>query len=117
MLGIVSRCGTDSRTVVLALAMKDVASNALADGHAQIDVQADARNAHTGIVLVLGHKICVIMMVVVRVAAVTARLRLGRAGRAHGSGGRGKVLLAMGGRSPVENSLVIIGKVSCSLCA
>jgi hypothetical protein len=100
-------------TVVLALAVEDVAADTLADGHAQVDVQADARDAHTGIVLVLGHKVCVVVMVVVRVAAVAARLGLRRA---HG-GGREKVLAAMGGRGPIEGGFIVIWSSLCRLCA
>lgn len=116
MLYIVRRRKSRLRTAVLALAVEDVASYAFADGHAQVDVQADARDAHAGIVLVLGHKIrVVVMVVVVRVAAVAARLGLGRA---HGGGGGGgHVLLAMGRRRPIEDGLLNIWSVSCSLCA
>jgi hypothetical protein len=103
-------------TAVLALAVEDVAADALADGHAQVDVQADARDAHAGVVLVLGHQICVVVMVVVvRVAAVAARLG---PGRAHGgSGGRGNVSGAVGGRGPSEDGLDVIGSSLCGLCA
>lgn len=67
--------------------MKDVTTYALAHGHAQVDIEADARDADTGIFFVLGNKICVVVMVVVvRVAGVAARLGLVHA---HGGGGRG----------------------------
>ena len=67
---------------LLALTVEDVAADTFAHGHAQVDIQSDARDAHAGIVLVLGDEVCVVMVVVmavVRVARVAARLRLRRA--------------------------------------
>jgi hypothetical protein len=69
---------------IRTLAVEDVAAKPLAHGHAQIDIQADARDADASIVLVLGEQEgVVVMVVVVRVAGVpTDLLRLGR----HGGG-------------------------------
>lgn len=98
--------------------MKDVAADALAHGHAQVDVQANAGDAHTGIVLVLGDEVCVVVMVVpvVRVAGVGARLRL-RLGRAHGYCRRGNGSYAMGRGRPIKGCMPFILEGSRSLCA
>lgn len=54
--------------VLLTLAIEDVSAKALADGHAQVDIEADSGNAHTSITLVLGQqKGVVVVMVVVQV--------------------------------------------------
>ena len=65
----------------LTLAVEDVAADALANGHAQVDIQANSGNAHASVILVLGQQECVIvMMVVVRVAGMAPRLCTGRHG-------------------------------------
>jgi hypothetical protein len=75
------------------LAVESVAANALADGHAQVDVEADAGDAHAGIVLVLGdeERVVVGMGVAVRVAGMAACVRV------HGNGRRGSGSCAVGG--------------------
>lgn len=85
---------------MLTLAVEDVAAHALADGHAQVDVQANAGDAHAGVVLVLGQEkgVVMVVVVVVRVAGMAACLRL--YGRGHGQ--RGSVSSGVGGRGPVE---------------
>jgi hypothetical protein len=40
--------------VHLTLTIEDVASKALANGHAQVDVEADFGDAHAGVIFVLG---------------------------------------------------------------
>jgi hypothetical protein len=63
------------------LAVKDVASDSFANRHAQIDEKANARNAYSGIALVGGGEIGIVMMVVVAaMAGMLASLR----NRSHG---------------------------------
>lgn len=55
------------------LRVEGVAAGAFGDGHAQVGVEADARDAHTGVVFVLRGEVDIIMvvvMVVVRMAGV-----------------------------------------------
>lgn len=82
------------------LAIEDVAAKALAHGHAQVDVETNAGDAHAGIILVLGQQegVVVVVMVCVRVAGVASCLRLGC--RRHC--GRGNMLSAVGKRRPVQ---------------
>ena len=76
----------------LTLAVEDVASKALADGHAQVDVEANLGDAHASVILVLGQQErVVVVMVVVGMASMLPFLR----GACHG--GRGKVLFAVYG--------------------
>ena len=49
----------------LTLTIEDVASEALADSHAQVDVEANLGDAHAGVILVLGQEKGVIVMVMV----------------------------------------------------
>ena len=66
------------------LRVEGVAARALDDGHAQVGVEADARDAHARVVLVLGREVDVVMMMmvvvvvvmVVRVAGVASFLHL-----------------------------------------
>lgn len=53
--------------VLLTLAIEDVSTKALADGHAQVDIEADSGNAHASVILVLGQQkgVVVVMVVVV----------------------------------------------------
>ena len=81
----------------LTLAVEDVASKALADGHAQVDVEANLGDAHASVILVLGQQErVVVVMVVVGMASMLPFLR----GACHG--GRGKVWFAVDGGGPVE---------------
>jgi hypothetical protein len=81
----------------LTLTVEDVSSEALADGHAQVDVEANLGDAHAGVILVLGQEESVIVvMVVVGVAGMVPLLRRAR------HGGRGKVWFAVDGGGPVE---------------
>jgi hypothetical protein len=81
----------------LTLAVEDVASKALADGHAQVDVEANLGDAHASVILVLGQQErVVVVMVVVGMASMLPFLR----GACHG--GRGKVWFAVYGGRPVE---------------
>jgi hypothetical protein len=58
------------------LAVKYVASDSFANRHAQIDEEANARNAYSSIVLVRGSEIGIVMIVVVAaVAGMLASLR------------------------------------------
>jgi hypothetical protein len=70
----------------LTLAVESVAANALAHGHAQVDVEANTGDAHAGIIFVLGYeeRVVVGMGVAVRVAGMAACVRV------HGSGGGGR---------------------------
>jgi len=83
---------------ILTLTVEHIAAKALAHGHAQVHIQADPCDAHAGVILVLGEEEGVVVVVVVRVAGVTARLRVGVAGH----GGRGNVSYAVDCRGPVE---------------
>lgn len=95
--------GSRGRAFELALAVEDVASGALADGHAEIDVQADAGDAHAGILLVGGEQVRIVVgVVVVRVARMAAGLRLLL--RLGGHGGWGNVSCAVDGRGPIERA-------------
>jgi len=47
------------------LTIEDVSAKALADGHAQVDIEANSGNAHAGIILVLGQQKRVVMVMVV----------------------------------------------------
>ena len=61
--------------------MKDVATYAFADCHAQIDVQSYPGDAHAGVMLVRRSEIRGVMVVVVsvmRVSRMAARLYFGR---------------------------------------
>ena len=82
----------------LTLAVEDVASKALADSHAQVDVEANLGDAHASVILVLGQqeRVVVVMVVVVGMASMLPFLR----GACHG--GRGKVWFAVDGGRPVE---------------
>ena len=81
----------------LTLAVEDVASKALADSHAQVDVEANLGDAHASVILVLGQQErVVVVMVVVGMASMLPFLR----GACHG--GRGKVWFAVDGGRPVE---------------
>jgi hypothetical protein len=81
----------------LTLAVEDVASKALADGHAQVDVEANLGDAHASVILVLGQQErVVVVMVVVGMASMLPFLR----GACHG--GRGKVWFAVDSGRPVE---------------
>lgn len=81
----------------LTLAVEDVASKALADSHAQVDVEANLGDAHAGVILVLGQQErVVVVMVVVGMASMLPFLR----GACHG--GRGKVWFAVDSGRPVE---------------
>jgi len=85
--------------VVLALAVEDVASKAFRQGHAQVNKEADAREAHARFFLVgRGQVVIVVRVVVVAVAGVASLLRLGR--RCHD--GWVQMASAVGSRSPVE---------------
>jgi hypothetical protein len=79
--------------------VEDVAADALAHGHAQVDIEANSGDAHAGILLVLGHEvtIVVVMVVAVEMARVGARLRLGGA-----HDGRGNSSSAVGCLRPME---------------
>lgn len=78
----------------LTLTIEDVASEALADSHAQVDVEANLGNAHAGVILVLGQEEGVVVVMVV-MTGVASFLR----GARHG--GRGKEWFAVDGRRPV----------------
>ena len=81
----------------LTLAVEDVASKALADSHAQVDVEANLGDAHAGVILVLGQQErVVVVMVVVGMASMLPFLRVA----CHG--GRGKVWFAVDSGRPVE---------------
>lgn len=81
----------------LTLAVEDVASKALADSHAQVDVEANLGDAHASVILVLGQQErVVVVMVVVGMASMLPFLR----GACHG--GRGKVWFAVDSGRPVE---------------
>lgn len=82
----------------LTLAVEDVSAEAFADGHAQVDVQANPGDAHAGVILVLGQQegIVMVMVVVVGMASMPPGLR------GVGHGGRGKVSSAMYCGGPVE---------------
>lgn len=56
------------------LAVKNVAAYAFADRHAQIDVQANARDADAGVVAVRGREVGRVMIVAVVMAGVAARM-------------------------------------------
>ena len=84
------------RRAVLTLAVEDISAKALADGHAQVDIEADSGDAHAGVMLIFGQQervVMVVMVVVVevRVASVSSRMGLCR------HGGRGEEQGAMGG--------------------
>ena len=89
------------RASELALAVEDIAPGAFADGHAEIDVEANLCDAHARILLVLGEQIGVVMgVVVVRMARMAAGLRLRLRG---GHGERGNVSCAVSSRGPIES--------------
>jgi hypothetical protein len=78
------------------LAVEDVAAKPLSHGHAQVDIQPDAGDAHAGIVLVLRQQEgVVVVMVVVAVAGVPVAVGEAR----HGSS---NVSCAVRGRGPVK---------------
>lgn len=80
----------------LALAVEDVAPDALGDGHAHVDIEPDARDPHAGVFLVLGEEERVVVrVVVVPVAAVAASL-------IRGHDARKVVSWPVGSRGPVE---------------
>lgn len=92
--------GSLGRASELALAVEDIAPGAFADGHAEIDVEANLCDAHARVLLVLGEQVGVVMgVVVMRVARMAAGLRLRLGG---GHGGRGNVSCAVDGGGPVE---------------
>jgi len=78
------------------LTIEDVATKALTNGHAQVDIQANSSNAHAGIILILGEQESVVMVMMVRVAGMAPRLGAAR------HGGRREVLFAVYRRGPVE---------------
>lgn len=96
--------------------MEDVATDTLAHGHAQIDIEANSGDAHAGILFVLRSEIRVVVVVVVAmgVASVGARLRLRRRD-AHG--GRGNVSYAVDGFRPMEGRWRRGSRVFCRDCA
>jgi hypothetical protein len=59
--------------------MEDIATNTFGYRHAQVDIESDPGDAHTGIVFVRRSQICVIvMMVVMRMSRMTSRLNCSR---------------------------------------
>lgn len=88
----------------LTLTVEDVAPEAFADRHAQVDVEANLGDAHAGVILVLGQEEGVVVVVVV---GMMPHLR----DACHG--GRGKEWFAVDGRRPVAEGRRMrqIGKV------
>jgi hypothetical protein len=77
----------------LALAVEDVAPDALAHGHAHVDIEANAGDADASILFVLGGEVCVVVVVVVTVAVARVRARL----RVRGAHGEGNLVSYSGG--------------------
>jgi hypothetical protein len=80
------------------LTVEDVAANSLSHRHAQIDIQANAGDAHASVVLVLGEQEGVVVVVVM---VPVARVPMAVCEARHSSG---DVSCAVGDRSPIERA-------------